>query len=68
MGAVAAVAEEKEEETRRADEGKGKAERWWVPRGSRGPGVKSKVKGSCGRRRVVAVKAVTRRVQPAAAS
>lgn len=32
------------------------------------PGVKSKVKGSCGWRRVVAVKAVTRRVQPAATS
>jgi len=30
-------------------------------------GVKSKVKGSCGRRRVVAVKAVTRRVRAAAA-
>lgn len=34
----------------------------------REPGVKSIVKGSCGRRRVVAVKAITRHVEAEATS
>lgn len=49
--------------------GKGNRETWGEARVARRPQrVKSKVKGSCGRRRVVAVKAITRHVEAAATS